>query len=314
MTQRTSIVDRTGDVLAELNRGRSSLKAHLRGLLSGELEAEFASQSKLLDQAAAGALDAADNPQRVDDALTRLMLQIEELESRFAEHSGLLERLHEKRETLVSAFEARRVQLVEARSRRAEGLLSAALRILTGIASRTQRIDDADTLRAYFVSDAMVDKVRKIADQLNELGDTVRAEDVRGRLKTLADDSIRQQRDRQELFVDGQDLIRLGQQVFAVNRQPLELTTIVRDGALMLHLTGTQFFQPLGERDSQGNFVVPVDLQQAMDLWSQMLPVNPAMCIAARHWPTNCSKVGDHSRKSDSGAFPSFNMRVWMNG
>lgn len=272
LTQRTSIVDRTGDQLAELNRGRSGLKAHLRSLLSGELEAEFASQSKLLDQASAGALDTADSPQRVDEAMTRMMLQIEELEGRFAEHEGLLERLHEKREGLVSAFEARRVQLVEAKSRRAEGLLSAALRIIAGIASRTQRIDDADALRAYFVSDSMVEKVRKIADQLRELGDTVRAEDVLGRLKTLADDSIRQQRDRQELFVDGQDLIRLGQQVFAVNRQPLELTTMVRDGQLMLHMTGTQFFQPLLEPDGNGQLVVPPALVQAKDLWSQSLP------------------------------------------
>ncbi len=272
LTQRTAIVDRTGDQLAELNRARSALKAHMRKLLSGELEAEFASQSKLLDQAAAGALDAADDPQRVDESLTRMMLQIEELEGRFAEHEGLLERLHDKRESLVSAFEARRNQLVEARSRRAEGLLAAALRILAGIASRTQRIDDADALRAYFVSDAMVDKVRKIADQLNELGDTVRAEDVRGRLKTLADDSVRQQRDRQELFVDGQDLIRLGQQVFAVNRQPLELTTVVRDGAIMLHMTGTQFFQPLLDRNEHGQLVVPLELEEARDLWAQSLP------------------------------------------
>ena len=272
LTQRTSIIDRTGDQLAELNRGRAALKAQLRSLLSGELEAEFASQSKLLDQASAGALDAADSPQRVDEALTRIMLQLEELDGRFAEHDGLLERLHQKRESLVAAFEARRVQLVEARSRRAEGLLTAAQRILTGIASRTERIDDADALRAYFVSDAMVDKVRKIADQLNELGDSVRAEDVLGRLKSLADDSIRQQRDRQELFVDGQDLIRLGEQIFAVNRQPLELTTIVRDDVLMLHMTGTQFFQPLLERTADGHLAVPPELEQAKDLWSQSLP------------------------------------------
>ncbi len=272
LTERTAIVDRTGDQLAELNRGRSALKAHVRSLLGRELEAEFASQSKLLDQAAAGALDSADSPQRVDDAMTRMMLQIEELEGRFAEHEGLLESLHDKRESLVSAFEARRVQLVEAQSRRAAGLQAAAQRILAGIASRSLRLDDADTLRAYFVSDPMVEKVRRIAGQLRELGDTVRAEDVLGQLKTLADDSIRQQRDRRELFVDGEDLIRLGQQVFAVNRQPLELTTIVRNEQLMLHMTGTQFFQPLLERDSHGALVVPAELEQARDLWAQSLP------------------------------------------
>ncbi len=272
LTQRTAIVDRTGDQLAELNRGRSALKSHLRSLLSGELEAEYASQAKLLDQAAAGALDGADTPERVDDALTRMMLQIEELESRFAEHESLLERLHSKRESVLAAFESRRIQLVEARSRRAEGMVSAANRILQGIASRTQRIEDGDALRAFFVSDAMVEKVRKLADSLREIGDAVRAEDVLGKLKSLADDALRQQRDRHELFVDGENLIRLGQQIFAVNRQPLELTTIVRDGVIMLHLTGTQFFQPLLEKSADGTLAIPVELAQASDLWTQTLP------------------------------------------
>ena len=82
LTERTAIVDRTGDLLAELNRVRSALKARVRELLSGEMEADFASQTKLLDQAAAGALETADTPEKVDEALTRMMLQLEELEGR----------------------------------------------------------------------------------------------------------------------------------------------------------------------------------------------------------------------------------------
>ncbi|MGN6545370.1 MAG: DNA repair ATPase, partial [Aureliella sp.] len=259
LTQRTAIVDRTGDLLSELNRARSGLKARLRSLLSTEMEADFASQSKLLDQSSAGLLDAADQPEKVDEALSRMMVHIEELEGRFAEHDGLLERLNEKREALIAAFEARRQQLVEIRSRRADGLVKAAERVLTGVGARATRIEEADALRAFFAADPMVDKVRKIADQLGQLGDSVRMEDVLSRLKTLADDALRQQRDRHELFVDGADRIRLGQHVFAVNQQAVELTTVARDGGLYLHLTGTQFYSPLN---------APV-LEQARDLWLQ---------------------------------------------
>lgn len=262
LTQRTAIVDRTGDLLAELNRARSGLKARIRDLLSGEMEADFASQSKLLDQAAAGALETADTPEKVDEALTRIMLQLEELEGRFAEFDELLVRLTEKRESLYEAFEARRQQLVEARSRRAESLVTAADRILQGINSRASRLADADALRSYFASDPMVDKVRQLANQLGELGDTVRMEDVRSRLKTVADDTLRQLRDRRDLFGGGEGLIKLGRHQFSVNRQPIELTSVARNGELQIHLTGTQFFEPLRS---------PA-LEDARDLWLQLLP------------------------------------------
>lgn len=262
LTQRTTIVDRTGDLLAELNRVRSGLKARVRDLLSAEMESEFASQSKLLDQTASGALDNADTPEKVDDALTRIMLQVEELEGRFAEFETLLGRLTEKRESLYNAFETRRQHLVETRSRRANGLVSTAERVLAGINSRAMRIDEPDALRAYFASDPMVDKVRRIAEQLKELGDSVRMEDVLGKLKTVADDAIRQQRDRKDLFVDGTSVIRLGNHSFSVHQQPVELTTVVREGRIWLHLTGTQYFEPL----------VDPALDDSKDLWEQLLP------------------------------------------
>ena len=262
LTQRTEIVDRTGNLLAELNRVRAGLKAKVRELVSGEMEADFASQTKLLDQAAAGALETADTPEKVDEALTRMMLQLEELEGRFAEFDELLIRLTEKRESLYEAFETRRQQLVEARSRRAESLASAANRILQGISSRATRFSDADKLRSYFVSDPMVDKVRTIANQLSGLGDSVRKDDVLSKLKSISDDAVRQLQDRNDLFTAGEAQIQLGKHQFSVNKQPIELTSVVRDGHLQIHITGTQFFQPLQHES----------LDASTDLWTQLLP------------------------------------------
>ncbi len=262
LTQRTSIVDHTGNLLAELNRIRSTLKAQVRNLLSGEMEADFASQTKLLDQATAGALETADTPEKVDEAQSRLMLQMEELEGRFAEFDELLVRLTEKRQALYEAFEARRQNLVEAHARRAESLAAAAERLLQGIQSRSLRLDDADALRSYLASDPMVDKVRQIADQLQDLGDSVRMEDLRSKLKSVGDDSLRQLRDRQELYTGDDGAIQLGRHQFSVNRQPVELTCVVRGGKLQTHLTGTQFFQDMSDPS----------LQQSQDLWQQLLP------------------------------------------
>ena len=262
LTQRTAIVDRTADLLAELNRGRAELKAFVRELLSSEMEADFSSQAKLLDQTVSGALETADTPERIDEALTRTMLQLEELEGRFAEFDELLERLTEKRESIYSSFESKRQQLTEARARRADSLAAAAERILQGIQSKANRQSELDKLRSYLASDPMVAKVRQLADQLGSLGDTVRMDDVLTRLKSIADDASRQLQDRNELFTDGENTIRLGKHAFSVNRQTIELTTVVRNDALSLHLIGTQFFQQLSSPD----------IDSASDLWGQSLP------------------------------------------
>lgn len=260
-TKRTEIIDAIGTALAALNRVRSSLKARLAELIGIEGRAEFASQMRLIDQTSAGYLNISDSPEKCDQYLTKVMVQLEELEGRFAEFDEFVQRLSEKREELYNAFESRKVQLVEARNRRAENLGSAADRILGGIASRVRRLETTDAIHAYFASDLMVDKVRGIIGQLSEMEDPGRVEDLQSRLKTIREDAVRQLKDRQELFEDGGETIRLGRHRFAVTTQAADLTTVLRDGQLCLHLTGTQFFQPL----------VHDDLDRARDLWNQEL-------------------------------------------
>ncbi len=54
------------------------------------------------------------------------MVQLEELEGRFAEFDEFVVQLAQRREDVYAAFESRKVQLVEKRNRRAESLASAA--------------------------------------------------------------------------------------------------------------------------------------------------------------------------------------------
>ena len=65
----------------------------------------------------------------------------------------------------------------------AESLAAVADRILKGIDSRVSRWNRRD--RGLFASDLMVDKVRDIMTQLEELEDAVRVEDLQSRLKTI---------------------------------------------------------------------------------------------------------------------------------
>ena len=217
--------------------------------MSVEGVAEFNSQLKLLDQSIVNYLDVCDSPEKCDEFLTKVMIGIEELEGRFAEFDEFVVQLSEKRDEVYNAFESRKLQLVEARNKRANALMSAAERILGGIQSRVGTLESVNDINGYFASDLMIDKVRDIVDQLSELYYSVKVDDIQSRLKTVREDAVRQLKDRQELFVGGENAIQLGQHRFSVNVQPLDLTTVLRDEAMCLHLTGTNFFEVMQDQE-----------------------------------------------------------------
>lgn len=260
-TQRTAIIDNISALFSRVNQARAALKTRTQKLLSVEGAAEFGSQMKLLNQAVVNYLDVCDTPDKCDEYLTKVMIQIEELEGRFAEFDEFVPQLAEKREQVYAAFETRKLQLIEARNKRAQALLSAADRILKGIRTRVESLKAVEEIHSYFAADLMIAKVRDIVRELGELGDSVKVDDVQSRLKTIREDAVRQLKDRQELFVRGENVIRLGRHLFNVNVQPLDLTTVLRDGQMYYHLTGTNFFEKVDDPR----------LEAARDLWEQEL-------------------------------------------
>lgn len=246
-TQTTSIIERVSEIFGKLNGLRSALKNRRKELLGTEAKAEFFAQLKLLEQGLVNYLDLSDTPQKAEEYLTRLMVQVEELEGKFVEFDEFTLTLSEKREEIYNAFETRRLQLVEARSKRANSLFSAADRILKGIRNRSSRFAEVKEINAYFASDLMVEKVRDIIENLTELEDPVKAGDIQTRLKTAKEEAVRQLKDRKELFVDGENIIRMGRHSFAVNKQNLDLTIVPRDNKLFTHITGTDYFAPIAD-------------------------------------------------------------------
>ena len=244
-TETTAIIERISGLFAKLNGTRGTLRNRRKELARGEGDAQFSAQMKLLAQALANQLDLCDSPEKCDEALSRLMLQVEDLEGRFAEFDEYIEELTGRREEIYDAFEGRRTQLLEARQKRAGSLFKSAERILSSVGNRLSAIKEVEEIHAYFASDAMVEKVRDVIGQLEDLGDSVKADDIRTRLKTLREDGVRQLKDRKELYVDGQNVLRFGKHSFSVNTQPLEMTIVPHDEGMAFHLAGTKFFEPV---------------------------------------------------------------------
>ncbi len=248
-TQTTAIIDGISSIYAELNGVRADLKNKRSELAKAEGTAQFGAQIKLISQAVVNYLDVCDTPEKCDESLTKLMVQLEELEGRFAEFDDYVEELAGKREEVYEAFEGRKQQLIDGRNKRAGSLLRSAERILGSIERRLETFDSLEEINGYFAGDLMVEKVRGVVDDLKELGDGVKADDLRTRLKTLREDAARQLKDRKELYVDGQNVIRFGKHSFGVNTRELELSVVPRDGEMWFHLSGTDFYEAISNED-----------------------------------------------------------------
>jgi len=253
-TVRTGILEAISEVLAALNRARALLESRRKELARAEGKAEFGAQFKLLGQAVSGALAVADTPEKCDRELSKLMLQLEELESRFGEFDEFLTELATKREDVYEAFAARKQSLLDARQRRAERMVEAAERILDGIKRRAAGLDSTDELNTYFVSDPMVAKVRDLGKELRELQESVKADELDSRLKSAKEDAARSLRDRRDIFEEGAEVLKLGRHRFSVNTQPFDLTLVPRQGRdgereMAFHLSGTDFYEPVTDPD-----------------------------------------------------------------
>ncbi len=272
-TVRTHILERIAEVLGGVNRARATLDGRRKALLSTEGRAAFAAEFALLGQAVTGALAAADTPRRCDDGLGRLLLALENLESRFAEFDDFLAELAEKRTDVYEAFSSRKQALVDERARRADRLADSAERILAGIDRRAGALSSLDEINTYFASDPMVAKVRAVSDELRALDDSVRAEELAGRLKAARQEAGRSLRDRADLYSDGGETVRLGRHTFAVNTQAVDLTLVPKDGRMSLAITGTDFREP----------VTDPDFEATKPFWDQLLVSESAGVYRAEH-------------------------------
>ncbi len=246
---RTTILENISEVMAHQGRVRATFQATRKELLTREGRAEFSAQFKLFSQTVASAISVADTPEKCDEQLTHLLVQLEELEGRFSEFDEFLGDLAAKREEVHDALGARKQTLLDERQTRVQNLLSAATRILEGIARRAQSFDNPDDLNAYFAADAMVLKVRELVERLNELGGSVKAEEILAKLKSSKQNALRALRDKTELFEDGANIIKFGRHRFSVNTQVLDLTILPRGEQMAIHLGGTDFYETIQDKD-----------------------------------------------------------------
>ncbi len=245
-TVQTRIVSSISDVYSKMNQARAVCKQHRDELGSTESVEQFAAQLKLFSQSIINSLGLASTPERCDEQLSRLLIQLEEMESQFGSHEQFLADIMLKRDEVHDTLETHKQQLLDARNTRAQALTDAVDRMLRNVEKRAQRFATEDELNTYLASDALALKIRDLVGQLRELGSAVKADDAEARLKMIRDQALRSLRDKVDLYDDGGNIIRLGpRHRFSVSKEELDLTIVPKDDGLALHLVGTQFFETI---------------------------------------------------------------------
>ncbi|MBT0549935.1 DNA repair ATPase [Riemerella anatipestifer] len=241
----TQIIEKISVIFSQINQQRIELNNKKREISGTELSADFKAQITLFDQASINFLELANTPDKADEYLTKLSIQLEELETKFIDFEEFIQIIADKREEVYTHFQNKMVQLTEAQNRRTQNLFQSGERILKSIISKAESFDTEVEINGYFASDLMVDKLRELVARLNDLQDSNKAEELQTHLKTAQQDAIRKLKDKKEIYTDGENTINFGKYQFAVNQQKLDLSLVLRQGAYYYHITGTSFYEPL---------------------------------------------------------------------
>lgn len=249
-TVRTRIIESVSQVYSKLNQSKANAKHRQKELGSAEAVAQFGAQFKLFSQSITNALGLATTPEKCDEQLSRLLVQLEEMESQFSDFDQFLADIMDKREEVYESFESHKQKLLDERQRKAQNVADAAQRILSSIEKRSLKFTDNDELNTYFASDALVLKIKELVDQLRGLDSAVKADDIDARFKATKEQALRSLRDKSDIYESGGNVIKLGpRHKFSVNTQELDLTIIPRENALNIHLTGTNYFEPIDDEE-----------------------------------------------------------------
>lgn len=247
-TKTSEIIDKISVLFSNLNQSKSKLKNKIDNLNSKEMEAEFYSKLNLLTHSVSNYLDLATTVEKTEEYMSTIIIQIDELESKFSDFDNFLVMLTEKREDIISTFESKKQQLIEKKNRKIDSLSSAADRIFKSLKNRVQSFEKVNDINELFSTSPMVEKIRDVIDKLIELGDSTKADDIENKLKSLKESSIKQLNDKKDLFLD-ENTIKFGNNHFLVNKQKPELSLLKKEDGFYFHISGSDFWEKVSEKE-----------------------------------------------------------------
>ncbi|WP_290706801.1 DNA repair ATPase, partial [Flavihumibacter sp. CACIAM 22H1] len=169
-TQTTRIIEKISLIFASLNEVKADLTRTITSLRTKESTGEFHAQLSLLDQSIVNFLDISTSPEKCDEYFAKISIQVEELESKFADFDLFIQKIADKREEVIKAFNGRKELLIAQINKRTSSLEQIGIRVLKNIENKVASFPSKELIYAFFSTDLMIDKLRKLVAELNELG------------------------------------------------------------------------------------------------------------------------------------------------
>ncbi|RYF96838.1 MAG: AAA family ATPase, partial [Chitinophagaceae bacterium] len=127
-TQSTRIIEKISLIFASLNEVKADLARTLNSLRSKEATGEFYAQLTLLEQGIVSFLDLSTSPEKCEDYFTKVSVQVEELESKFADFPDFVLKIADKRDEVIKAFNGKKEMLISQINKRSASLEQIGLR------------------------------------------------------------------------------------------------------------------------------------------------------------------------------------------
>ena len=120
----------------------------------------------MLDQSIVNFLDLSTTPEKCEEYFTKVGIQVEELESKFADFDEFVLKIADKRDEVIKAFNGKKEMLIAQLNKRTTALEQIGLRVLKNIENKAQSFNDKESIYAFFSTDLMVDIVSNLMDEL----------------------------------------------------------------------------------------------------------------------------------------------------
>lgn len=241
----SEIMEKMAAVFAVINQVKSRGKQKEQDLAFEEAKVEFASHSKLLEQTLKNSLNNSNTIEKTENEYSKTLALLQELEARFSEFNTeeFTLAISRQREDILSAFSSHKQKLQVELQKKTENLVNAIDVSLRSIQSKAGQAETVHDVSSIFLTDGIVIKTRKLIEQVRELGDISKAEDLSGQLRKIEKDSIKKVRDDLDIFEKNGTVLKLGSYRFAVNKKPFEIVLIKREGKVFTHIETTEYYK-----------------------------------------------------------------------
>jgi hypothetical protein len=221
VTQRTAVLGRLSDLLAQRNTVRAGLDARRSQVRATENEAAFGATNAVIAQRLQSALLLANDAAACDASTAELLAEVENAELTYGDVDRFSLVLESRRTEVVQAFARRRDELVRNRSARIDRLVHSATRTIGTLGERANAQADRAAVDTLFATDPLATRIRSAIAELRSDGEDGRAGELDVLLTAARDAARRSVTDRSELFADG--TVLLGRHKVGVNNERFDL-------------------------------------------------------------------------------------------